>query len=407
VGRRSRGLELGKTAAQEHQHQAISAINHDLIMKWREACKKIDAQRQVALDAHAAKDKKAGKAPKQPEKPPLVQLILDDATIEKATIVMAVSEHGMVGVYPELALWFVFNRYSSGGDAATRATWIKTYDGKQIVRARVSNPGEPIIVPRPAFSLVGGVQPERLREYFEAVNDGLLSRFIFVWPYPAPLPDEEDDEDGVSGGQSVGVFQTVFRTLYGLPLVIDAKGVPQPQPLRLESRAQTRFNAARLDCKRRARQERGLVSEWLGKAAGRILRLALTYELMTWALDPDGPPPSIIGLDAVERAVRYGAYAEAMLRRTVAGLEPGRTSDDARRLARMAAECGWEHFTEREVSFSPGFSWFKGIENKVRRINVLSVLEDCGVIRRDLVKLAQNVVERWVMNLDLDLDKIR
>jgi hypothetical protein len=397
----------GKTAALSHQRKAMTSINHGLTAKWKEQCAQVEALHQDALDAHEAKSGKKGKAAKKPALPPLVQLTLDDVTIEKVTIIHAESPHGMVGVYPELASWFsAFNRYSGGGDAAVRATWIKTYEGEEISRARVANPGPPVVVPRPAVSLVGGVQPERLREYFDTVNDGLLSRYIFVWPYPPPLPDEEDEEDDV-GGRSVGIFQTVFQTLYDLPLTIDAKGVPHPCPLRPEPKAKARFNAARLDCKRRAREERGLVSEWLGKAGGRILRLALVYQFMTWALDPGEPHPSIIGLDAVGRAVRYNAYAEAMLRRTIAGLEPGRTSDDARRLARMAAERGWEHFSEREVSFSPGFSWFKGIENKARRVNVLSVLEDCGVIRRDLVKLAQNVVERWAVNPALDPDKIR
>ena len=119
----------------------------------------------------------------------------------------------------------------------------------------------------------------------------------------AKLPSSSDRDDDIPGGETYA-FRKAFKALFGLPLVVDDEGVPRPAVLRLASEARSPFNGAKRDCERRARRERGLIGEWLGKGPGRVLRLALVFELMTWSLSYDGPSPTAISLDALERAIR-------------------------------------------------------------------------------------------------------
>jgi hypothetical protein len=409
------GMPIGppsahKTPAMKAAHSALAAIDHQLYLEWKKECEQIEVQHQMALDAQAAENK-SKKTVKKAEKPVLRHLLHDDTSTEKLTINMAASPHGAVAFYSELAAWFAsFSRYSSGGDdSSARALWNRAYDAERFKRDRVKNEGPPIVVPAAACSVVGAIQPDKLRQIWPKSHDGLLARPIYVWPRLAPLPSEESDDDGnddVSGGETYA-FRKAFKALYDLPLVVDDDGVSHPAVLRLTSEARSPFNAAKRDCERRARRERGLIGEWLGKSPGRILRLALTFQLMTWSLS-GGAPPTSIGLDALERAIRYFQYAEGMLRRTLAGLEPTRSAEDALVVAKQVVAKEWSHFTNHDVGREQGFRWFRGedAENKRRRDNVLNLLIEANAIRQDLVQTGRGAIQKWAVNPDLG-EKIR
>jgi Protein of unknown function (DUF3987) len=225
-----------------------------------------------------------------------------------------------------------------------------------------------------------------------------------VWPRLAPLPPDQSDDNGddISGSEAYA-FGKAFKALYDLPLAGDDEGFSHPAVLHLESKARLPFMAAKRDCERRARRERGLVGEWLGKGPGRILRLALTFQLMTWSLSDGEAPPTSIGLDALERAIRYFQYAEGMLRRTLAGLEPTRSAEDALAVAKLIVKKQWRHFTNNDVGREQGFRWFRGedVENKRRRDNVINVLVDAKAIRQDLVQTGRGAIQKWAVNPDL------
>ena len=408
------GMPIGppsahKTPALKAAHGALAAIDRALYVEWKKECEQLEVQHQMALDAQAMENK-SKKSVKKPEKPPLKHLLHDDTSLEKLTINMAASPHGAVAFYSELAAWFAsFSRYSGGDDSSGRALWNRAYDAERFKRDRVKNEGPPIVVPAAACSVVGAIQPDKLRQIWPKSHDGLLARPIYVWPRLAPLPSEQSDDHGdddISSGETYA-FRKAFKALYDLPLVVDDEGVPHPAVLRLVSDARSPFNTAKRDCERRARRERGLIGEWLGKSPGRVLRLALTFQLMTWSLS-GGAPPSSIGLDALERAIRYFHYAEGMLRRTLAGLEPTRSAEDALAVAKQIVEKRWRHFTNYDVGREQGFRWFRGedAENKRRRDNVINVLVDAKAIRQDLVPTGRGAIQKWAVNPDLG-EKIR
>ena len=76
-----------------------------------------------------------------------------------------------------------------------------------------------------------------------------------------------------------------------------------PRELPLAADAQSVFNAAYMRCEEKVRLAKGVMAEWMGKGAGRILRLALTFEMMAWALEPTAFEPTEISADSVNRAV--------------------------------------------------------------------------------------------------------
>jgi hypothetical protein len=124
---------------------------------------------------------------------------------------------------------------------------------------------------------------------------------------------------------------------------------------------------------------------------------------MTWSLRHGGPLPTAISLDALERAIRYFHYAERMLRRTLAGLEPTRSAEDALAVAKQIVKNQWRHFTNYDVGREQGFRWFRGedAENKRRRDNALNVLTDANAIRQDLVQTGRGVIQKWATHPDL------
>jgi hypothetical protein len=142
------------------------------------------------------------------------------------------------------------------------------------------------------------------------------------------------------------------------------------------------------------------------KRRERRRRSPLSHESWKFQKTPPpsvGAPQTLIGLDALERAARYFHYAEGMLRRTLAGLEPTRSAEDALAVAKLIVKKRWGHFSNFDVGREQGFRWFRGedAENKRRRDNAINVLSDAKAIRQDLVRTARGVIQKWAANPDL------
>lgn len=368
-------------------------------MRWRSECDKVEANYEIEL-AQAAKKK----AVKKPSKPPLPQLLFDDVTLEKLTLSMADAPHGALVFYDELASWLSsFARYSADGDASgARAFWNKAYSAGRHKRDRVKNEGPPIIIERAACSVVGAIQPERLRQFWSTTNDGMLARLIPVWPQLAP--EKAVDFREIPGMQDhVATLKRAFQALYDLKPESDGAGGVRPKAIPLSSAAQPLFNEAYLRCGKEARRRHGVFAEWLGKGPGRILRLALVFEFMTWSLEPTAAEPEEISAATMGRAIRYHGYLETMFLRTMAGIEPAGAGSDALAVARLVVERQWSHFTNKEVGREPGFRWFRAEQrgDKERRDTALRTLVDANAIRQEKVKTRRGILEKWAVSPNL------
>ena len=85
----------------------------------------------------------------------------------------------------ELAGWLEgMARYSGGG--SDRPFWLEAYGGRGFTVERMGR--EPLTIDRLSIGVVGGIQPDRLNTLlFKSDDDGLLARFLPIWPEPAPL----------------------------------------------------------------------------------------------------------------------------------------------------------------------------------------------------------------------------
>jgi hypothetical protein len=211
-------------------------------------------------------------------------------------------------------------------------------------------------------------------------DDGLAARFIYVSPEPTPIARLINRGDDDAGKRREKIMSAA-RRLRALDMGADMHGTPMPRALQLSIDAYNLFDTLRCDAMQRARDLHGLASGWHGKTPGRLLRLALTYELLAWAAhgDTQAADPVLISVDAIARAGRYLEYAAAMLDRVTAGMAIGRDDEHAAAIGRYLLATRATTLNERDLSRMPGFSWAR--RRELRR-PAFHILEAEGWIRR-------------------------
>ena len=139
---------------------------------------------------------------------------------------------------------------------------------------------------KPAVSIVGSLDPERLDAALEGTGDGLAARFLYVWPGPAPYrslrtlkPVREDE--------MVNALQRIAR----------AVGTPEkPLVLAFEDQAVTVFDTCLERLHPETLRAEGILAGWLGKGRGTVARLAAVLALLDWTANrPNNAlPPTVI-----------------------------------------------------------------------------------------------------------------
>ena len=287
-----------------------------------------------------------------------------DTSTEELQRLLADNPRGLLHVRDELAGWLGgFDRY--GGNGADRAFYLECWNGGAYVCDRVKFNGVPLRIEHASLAIVGGMVPDRLREALADADDGLPARFIFVWPEPVPIAPLRECGD-TDAAERRDKLQKAAERLHALEMGADDHGAPAPRALPLDTDALQLFDEQRQEAMRRARAASGLAAGWHGKNPGRLLRLALVFELLAWAARDDGAPePASVSADAVARAGGYIDYASAMFERVIGGLAIGRAEADAAQIARhvLAIARGappharLKPLNERTLYQMRGFSW--------------------------------------------------
>jgi hypothetical protein len=154
----------------------------------------------------------------------------------------------------------------------------------------------------------------------------------------------------------------------------DEHGAPAPRALPLDADTRRLFDEQRQEAMLRARAAFGLAAGWHGKNPGRLLRLALDFEHLTWAACDDGvPEPASVSADTMARAGGFLDYAAAMFERVAAGLAVTQAQADAAQIARYVlsiAEAApplakrLKPLNERSLYQMRGFSWARDRERR-------------------------------------------
>ena len=378
----------GKTPALRPIVEASRAIEREAEPAWEAANTGHDA---LAEGARAIKEQwrdkvraavKNGEPPPErppgadaPSPPPKPRVVAMDATTEELQRLLAEQPRGLLYMRDELTGW-LGNHDRYGGHGGDRAFYLEAWNGGTYVADRVKYHGEPIRIARAALTILGGMQPDRLREALAGADDGLAARLGYIWPEPAPIVALTRD----GGSEALARrdrLMAAARLLFGLAMDGDPSGELTPRILRLDRDAFELFDELRREAMERARASRGLAAGWHGKTPGRALRLALVYELLGWA-GSERAEPRAVAADALARAGGYLDYLAAMLDRVTAGLAIGQAEADAATIARHIHANHPAALNERALYQRPGWAWLRDRE---RRADALRVLADAGWIR--------------------------
>ncbi len=240
-------------------------------------------QRAAAVRYKLAKDlwEKQPKSERGSE-PKLTRYVINDATPEKTAEILSANPRGVLAHMDEMSMWIgrMESYTTKAGSSANRAFWLSAYQGGFYVQDRVTR--GTITVENLSVSIIGGMQPDRLRDIGEGLSDdGLIQRFIPILMGPAgddldraPSPALEQH-----AAHMAALLEAPARSLY-----LDAVG----HVFKDEAFAETR----RWE---RAGGEYGKgFTSWAGKGTAHIMRLALALHFADPAslTAPDGLLPA-------------------------------------------------------------------------------------------------------------------
>jgi putative DNA primase/helicase len=227
--------------------EAVGAIELRANADWadrqaeHERSKKIAEAHRSAWDQDVAVAvKKKMPAPPMPEDanapktPTRHRVWIVDSTTEQVARILGENPSGLIAFRDELAgLLGGFDRY--GGSGSDRAFWIEAYGGRPYRFDRVGLKGEAIDIPFCAVSLLGGIQPDRLKSMLlSGDDDGLAARPLYAWPDPIPsrrptrIPDRH-------------ILQAVLQRLRDIPFDVESDGTVRSRLVLLEPQAADEF----------------------------------------------------------------------------------------------------------------------------------------------------------------------
>jgi hypothetical protein len=321
-----------------------------------------------------------------PPKPQQKRLIVGDPSVEEVQGVLAHNTRGLVLIRSELAGWIgSFGRYS-GNAAPDKSFYLEAFDGKSYVVDRVKHE-MPTRLPYNSLAVVGGIQPDRLRPMFEDKNarDGFTARFIYIYPDPiAPKPRDP------ASPSCVGELDAALTKLWHLDWDHDRDGKDIPHVIRPDAEAAAILQRVREQGFQADEQgfDTGIVSDWRGKNPGRLLRLALTVEMLTWAKSGRDHPYNtgmyghqslVITGESARRALAYLKYCERMLYRALGEMAVPATQHDMAALAQHILQNRLATVNERKLYKSEGFHWLR--KESVRK-STFKALVEAGWLRR-------------------------
>ncbi|MBZ5643434.1 MAG: DUF3987 domain-containing protein [Acidobacteriia bacterium] len=245
----------------------------------------------------------------EPEQSKLRRLIVNDATFEALHQTMSENPAGIFVIRDELTGWW--STLDRAGREGERAFCLQAWNGDTgHIIDRIGR--GTIYVEACCMSMLGGIQPGRLRSYMvDALedgpsNDGLIQRFqLLVWPNTNPGWTYVDRPPDAASEQQV---EQVFRKLVQL-------NVESPKVLHFSTEAQELFVAWLEELERKVRSDDihpALVSH-LSKYRKLMPSLALLFELAEWAAG--NSPAETISMENARKAVAWCKYLESHARR--------------------------------------------------------------------------------------------
>jgi len=332
----------------------IRLIEHDLAAQHELRLANYEAEK-IQYDWACEQAKKLAKQgiqtalPPKPQEPSPELLLLNDTTYQALGAALRWSPRGVLVQMDELT--GTLKTLDTPGQEGARAFYLQAWNGNEAYRFnRIGR--ESFIIEKLAVCVLGGIQPDRLREHIcQAVHggggdDGLMQRFqLMVWP---DLPTDWQKIDRLPDFQADEAVEQAFKRLrqlsptdVGAVFTLDGKAAY----LNFEPNAQGRFDTAWVSFETLVRS--GKLEPALEAHFSKFPRLIAILALLIHLLD--GGTGSVSDI-ATEKAVRW-AILLAKHSQRIYGSASSRAAAASRALADQvtAGKLG-ARFTARQVS---------------------------------------------------------
>jgi hypothetical protein len=371
------------------QIQADWRLEHESnLAEYSRAIEEWELKKSAWKEVSKAKLKKGQSGldppPEAPREPILRRLIVNDATFEAMHQTMNENPAGIFVIRDELTGWW--SQLDRAGREGERAFCLQAWNGD--TGHTIDRIGRGTIhVEACCMSMLGGIQPGRLRSYLADAlkdgpsNDGLIQRFqLMVWPDTAP---DWEYVDRPPDPASESIAKRVFRNL----VEWDADG---PMRFRFALDAQSLFIEfiARLEARVRGDELHPALVSHLSKYRKLMPALALLFELADRAAvgsqSLQGEPNEIdhcpcISLEHAKQAVAWCDYLESHARRIYSCI-----TSPQMRAAQILAEKLKKHQIAPDGFFSCRDVYLKGwsgLDTPELARMAVDVLLDAGWIR--------------------------
>jgi hypothetical protein len=339
-----------------------------------------DLHRQAWREDYKRAIKKGATTPVQPDmtlhEPTQRRLLLTDSTFEKLHEILAQNPAGTLVIRDELTGWLA--ELDREGRQGERAFFLQAWNGDGGFTVDRIGRGS-IHVPAVCVSLIGNIQPTRLRGYLsQAVeggpgDDGLFQRLqILVWP---DLPPAWRLIDRPASHSALQTAEQVFRSLAEL-------SADTPLRMRFAPDAQELFFDWWADLENKIRGNSGLAPSFvshLAKYRSLMPSLAGLFEVAnqaasTTALDAD----ILISLDNTRKAAALCDFFEAHARRVYACV----VSPEIRSARELARHIQTGDLSSPFTTRSAYLKGWTGLDTPERSRVALSLLEAAGWVCR-------------------------
>jgi hypothetical protein len=335
------GPSSGKSPALRAALAPVHAIAGKLHDEWRP---KMDAW----------KHGKHAKGHDRGEEPPLVRLVTSDPTTEALGPILSKNPRGLIVAPDEMTKWVMSMDQYKNGKGGDRPFYLSAWNGEPVYIDRAKNMREPILVPHPYLTVIGGIVPDMLSTLPEGRgrDDGFIARLLFA--YPDRLA-RRYSEKGIPEAVAAD-WERVVKSLWSRAMR-ELEGRPAPRVVKMTPEAAREWVAW---CQAHyAEQEAddfldSLEGPW-GKLEAYLARVALILHLMALASDPtasvpDDPPD--LPKRIIEAASRLVAYFKAHALRVHAAIG-GKADDggeDVWSLVRWIRRNQRTKFSERDIT---------------------------------------------------------
>ena len=299
-----------KSPAQEIALQVLTRRQRDAIRAWQMEMKTHAARvlrHELELTAWKKKKDFTSDPPPAPEEPSLARTIVQDTTLEALAPLLEANPRGLLMSRDELGAWiksFDAYRQGRGGDLHQ---WLSIHRAGDTLIDRKGKLG-PVYVEYAFVAICGGIQPPTLRRILtrEMVEAGLLARFLVVMPDP---PRRHWTDADVPPAVLNRVEHVVSR-LCTLEQELLSDGSGRPRLLGLSREAKElwirHYNEAAV--RQEAVEDDPALNAAFSKLEAYSARLALIFELVSWADGSVAEPPSSVSAESLRRAIEAAEW---------------------------------------------------------------------------------------------------